>query len=249
METGKRPDTLTFHGDSHILNGRLIYEKMPYISYLRQSTKQQEASGLGVEAQREIIRNYLREEEPLAEFVETESGRHNNRPILKEALALCRKTGATLIVAKLDRLSRNVAFTSQLLESDVEIKFCDFPEANKLVLHIISSIAEYEAQLISTRTRQSLEAKKARGAKLGKPENLTSNLDEAVAHSRATNQRKARENANNKRAAAMLRAVIKQNLTLTQMADMLNAEGFVTSRGSRFSPWAVSVLIKRYNLK
>lgn len=70
-----------------------------------------------------------------------------------------------------------------------------------------------------------------------------------VAHSRATNQRKARENANNKRAAAMLRAVIKQNLTLTQMADMLNAEGFVTSRGSKFTPWAVSVLIKRYNLK
>ena len=167
---------------------------MPYISYLRQSTKQQEASGLGVEAQREIIRNYLREEEPLAEFVETESGRHNNRPILKEALTLCRKTGATLIVAKLDRLSRNVAFTSQLLDSDVEIKFCDFPEANKLVLHIISSIAEYEAQLISTRTKQSLEAKKARGAKLGKPENLTDNLEEAVAHSRATNQRKAREN-------------------------------------------------------
>ena len=142
-----------------------------------------------------------------------------------------------------------MAFTSQLLDSDVEIKFCDFPEANKLVLHIISSIAEYEAQLISTRTKQSLEAKKARGAKLGKPENLTDNLEEAVAHSRATNQRKARENANNKRAAAMLRAVINQNLTLTQMADMLNAEGFVTSRGSKFTPWAVSVLIKRYNLK
>ena len=86
---------------------------MPFVSYLRQSTKRQEASGLGVEAQREIIRNYLREEEPLAEFVETESGRHNNRPILKEALTLCRKTGATLIVAKLDRLSRNVAFSGK----------------------------------------------------------------------------------------------------------------------------------------
>lgn len=222
---------------------------MPYVAYLRQSTVKQQISGLGIEAQREIIRNYLREEEPIAEFVETESGRHNNRPKLSEALALCRKTGSTLIVAKLDRLSRNVAFTSQLLESDVEIRFCDFPEANKLVLHIISSIAEYEAQLISTRTKQSLAAKKARGAELGKPDNLVGNLDRAVANSVATNQKKARMNPNNKRAVAMLRVLIKQNLTLTQMADMLNAEGFVTSRGGRFTPWTVSVIIKRYNLK
>lgn len=221
---------------------------MSYVAYLRQSTVKQQVSGLGIEAQREIIRTYLREEEPIAEFVETESGRHNNRPKLSEALALCRKTGATLIVAKLDRLSRNVAFTSQLLESDVEIRFCDFPEANKLVLHIIASIAEYEAQLISTRTRQSLEAKKARGTTLGKPENLLGNLDKAIEHSVAANQKKARENPNNKRAVAMLRVLTKQNLTLTQMADTLNSEGFVTSRGGKFTPWTVSVIIKRYNL-
>lgn len=221
---------------------------MSYVAYLRQSTVKQQVSGLGIEAQREIIRTYLREEEPIAEFVETESGRHNNRPKLSEALALCRKTGATLIVAKLDRLSRNVAFTSQLLESDVEIRFCDFPEANKLVLHIIASIAEYEAQLISTRTRQSLEAKKARGTALGKPENLLGNLDKAIEHSVAANQKKARENPNNKRAVAMLRVLTKQNLTLTQMADTLNSEGFVTSRGGKFTPWTVSVIIKRYNL-
>lgn len=221
---------------------------MSYVAYLRQSTVKQQVSGLGIEAQREIIRTYLREEDPIAEFVETESGRHNNRPKLSEALALCRKTGATLIVAKLDRLSRNVAFTSQLLESDVEIRFCDFPEANKLVLHIIASIAEYEAQLISTRTRQSLEAKKARGTTLGKPENLLGNLDKAIEHSVAANQKKARENPNNKRAVAMLRVLTKQNLTLTQMADTLNSEGFVTSRGGKFTPWTVSVIIKRYNL-
>ena len=221
---------------------------MSYVAYLRQSTVKQQVSGLGIEAQREIIRTYLREEEPIAEFVETESGRHNNRPKLSEALALCRKTGATLIVAKLDRLSRNVAFTSQLLESDVEIRFCDFPEANKLVLHIIASIAEYEAQLISTRTRQSLEAKKARGTTLGKPENLLGNLDKAIEHSVAANKKKARENPNNKRAVAILRVLTKQNLTLTQMADTLNSEGFVTSRGGKFTPWTVSVIIKRYNL-
>ena len=216
-----------------------------YVAYLRQSTKKQEVSGLGIEAQREIIHNYLSPETPIAEFVETESGRHNDRPKLSEALALCRKTGSTLIVAKLDRLSRNVAFVSKLLESDVEIKFCDFPEANKLVLHIIASIAEYEAQLISTRTRQSLEAKKARGVALGKPENLTDNLDKAISNSRKTNMKKARENLNNKRAAAMLRILVKQNLSLTEMADILNSEGFVTSRGSHFTAWSVSILLKR----
>ena len=222
---------------------------MTYVAYLRQSTKKQEVSGLGIEAQREIIHNYLSPEIPIAEFVETESGRHNDRPKLTEALALCRKTGSTLIVAKLDRLSRNVAFVSKLLESDVEIKFCDFPEANKLVLHIIASISEYEANLISTRTKQSLEAKKARGFALGKPENLTDNLDKAISNSRKTNMKKARANPNNKRAAAMLRILVKQNLSLTQMADILNSEGFVTSRGSQFTAWSVSVLLKRYNLK
>ena len=222
---------------------------MTYVAYLRQSTKKQEVSGLGIEAQREIIHNHLSPETPIAEFVETESGRHNDRPKLTEALALCRKTGSTLIVAKLDRLSRNVAFVSKLLESDVEIKFCDFPEANKLVLHIIASIAEYEAQLISTRTKQSLEAKKARGISLGKPENLTDNLDKAISNSRKTNMKKALMNPNNRKAAAMLKILVKQNLSLTQMADILNSEGFVTSRGSQFTAWSVSVLLKRYNLK
>ena len=129
-----------------------------YIAYLRQSTKKQENSGLGVEAQREIIKNYLKDKKLIAEYLETESGKKSERPKLTEAIGMCRKTGATLIVAKLDRLSRNVAFTSRFLESDVEIVFCDFPQANKLVLHIISSIAEYEANLISVRTKQSLKA-------------------------------------------------------------------------------------------
>ena len=157
-----------------------------YIAYLRQSTMKQEISGLGVEAQREIIQNYLKERKPVA--IETESGRKSDRPKLTEVLEVCRKTGSILIVAKLGRLSRNVAFTSKLLESDVEIVFCDFPEANKLVLHIISSIAEYEAGLISQRTKQSLRTKKARGCRLGKSENLLSRLPQAVENSNRTNR-------------------------------------------------------------
>lgn len=147
-----------------------------YVAYLRQSTTKQEKSGLGIEAQRNIIHSFVKEGLIIAEFVETESGKKSDRPKLQEALALCRKTNSILIVAKLDRLSRNVAFTSKLLESDVEITFCDFPQANRLILHIISSIAEYEANLISQRTRLSLKAKKERGVQLGKSENLMKNI-------------------------------------------------------------------------
>lgn len=180
-------------------------EDVKFVSYLRVSTKLQGNSGLGLDAQREIIRNYLRGDIPIAEFIEVESGRKSDRPKLQDALALCRKEKATLVVAKLDRLSRNVAFTSRLLESDVEIKFCDFPEANRLVLHIISSIAEYEANLIRTRTKQALEAKRQRGESLGKPENFINNQEKAISRSRETITTKARNNPNNKRAVAMLK--------------------------------------------
>ena len=130
----------------------------------------------------------LHQDPIFAEYIETESGKKSNRPQLLAALAMCRKTNSILIVAKLDRLSRNVAFTSKLLESDVEIVFCDFPQANRLILHIISSIAEYEAGLISQRTKQSLQAKKARGVQLGKAENLMNKFEQAVQHSIVTNK-------------------------------------------------------------
>lgn len=224
-------------------------EQTNYVSYLRQSTKKQSLSNLGIEAQREIIQKHLGQIQPIAEFVETESGKKTDRPKLAEALELCRKTKSTLIVAKLDRLSRNVAFTSKLLESDVEIKFCDFPEANRLVLHIIASIAEYEAGLISTRTKQALKAKKARGVSLGKPENLVNNLGKAITKSNLTNRQKALDNDNNRRAIAMLKILVTQDQSLSEMARRLNEEGFVTSRGKKFSAWQVSVLLKRYNLK
>ena len=158
-------------------------------------------------------------------------------------------TGATLIVAKLDRLSRNVAFTSKLLENDVEIVFCDFPEANKLVLHIISSIAEYEAGLISQRTKQSLRAKKARGVSLGKPENLLGKLDQAIENSNQTNRQKALDNPNNRRAISMLKILAKEDKSLSEMARILNTEGFVTAKGGQFKASQVSILLRRYDLR
>ena len=220
-----------------------------YVAYLRVSTQKQGFSGLGLESQREIIQNYLYDITPISEFIEVESGRKSNRPKLKDALDLCRKTGATLIVAKLDRLARNVSFLSSLLENDVEIVFCDFPQANKMVLHILAAISQYEAELIATRTRQALAAKKARGSKLGNPEHLLDKYEEALANSNKTNREKAKSNPNNKRAVAFLKVLVGQDITLNQMAETLNKEGFVTSQGYQFSPSTVYKLIKRYNLK
>lgn len=221
-----------------------------YVAYLRVSTQKQGYSGLGVEAQKQLIHNYLSDKIPIAEYIEVESGRKTDRgrPKLKEALELCRKTGAKLIVAKLDRLARNVAFLSQLLESDVDIVFCDFPQSNKMVLHILAAISQYEAELVATRTKQALAAKKAQGYTLGNPEHLMDKLDEAVAKSVETNKRKAEENPNNKRAAAMLKVLAKEGRTLQEMADYLNEQGFTTSKGYRFSRSSVYVLLKRYQI-
>ena len=220
-----------------------------YIAYLRQSTVKQQISGLGIEAQRDIIHRHVKNEAAiLHEFVETETGKNNNRPILKEALKLCREHKSILICAKLDRLSRNVAFTSKLLESDVDIVFCDFPQANRLVLHILSSIAEYEAGLISARTRAALQAKKERGAILGKPENLLKNLPRAISNSIATNHRKALDNGNNQRAVALIRILSLSGKTYMQMAAELNEQGFRTSRGRSFQATRVKRLCERYGI-
>ena len=206
----------------------------------------QQISGLGVEAQREIIHNHVKNKPILAEYIETESGKKSNRPQLLAALAMCRKTNSILIVAKLDRLSRNVAFTSKLLESDVEIVF--FPQANRLILHIISSIAEYEAGLIGQRTKQSLQAKKARGVQLGKSENLMNKLEQAVQHSITTNKAKADNNPNNMRAIALLRSLSMQGKSLSEMTCLLNEQGFVTSKGCKFQITQVKRLLVRAGL-
>lgn len=208
----------------------------------------QQLSGLGVEAQREIIHNHVKNKQILAEYIETESGKKSNRPQLLTALAMCRKTNSILIVAKLDRLSRHVAFTSKLLESDVEIVFCDFPQANRLILHIISSIAEYEAGLISQRTKQSLQAKKARGIKLGKSDNLMNKFEQAIYNSSRTNKAKAENNPNNMRAIALLRSLSMQGKSLSEMTDLLNEQGFVTSKGCQFQITQVKRLLVRVGL-
>ncbi len=142
-----------------------------YITYYRVSTSRQGASGLGLEAQREAVRRFIGERgQPLAEFTEIESGRrHSNRPQLLAALDECKKRRAVLLIARLDRLARNVAFISNLMESKADFIAADMPEANRLTIHILAAVAEHERELISKRTKDALAAAKARGTRLGNP--------------------------------------------------------------------------------
>ena len=142
---------------------------MKHISYLRVSTERQGRSGLGLEAQRDSVAKYLNGRELIAEFVETESGRNDERPVLRKALAACKREKATLVVAKLDRLARSVHLISGLMESGVKFVVCDLPEANELTLHIMAAFAQHEARRISERTRDALAAAKRRGKRLGCP--------------------------------------------------------------------------------
>jgi DNA invertase Pin-like site-specific DNA recombinase len=155
---------------------------MKYIAYYRVSTQRQAESHLGLDAQREAVKQHTRGGELLAAFEETESGkRANNRPQLQAALAECKATGATLVIAKLDRLSRNVHFLTGLLEAKVELVACDLPGANKFTLQIMACVAEQEREMISARTRAALAAAKAKGTVLGNPR-----LSEARERARAT---------------------------------------------------------------
>lgn len=142
-----------------------------YIAYYRVSTNRQGQSGLGLEAQKEAVTRYLNggDWEIIDEYTEIESGKKsNNRPQLHAALAACKKYHATLIIAKLDRLARNVFFISGLMESGIEFVAVDNPNANRLMLHMLAAFAEHEREQISQRTKDALAAARERGVQLGK---------------------------------------------------------------------------------
>jgi len=160
-----------------------------FIAYYRVSTARQGASGLGLEAQQESVRAFLNggSWELVGEFQEVETGKGSDatakRPQLRAALEACRKQGATLLIAKIDRLARNVHFVSGLMESRVKFVACDMPDANDLTIHIIAAVAEHEAKRISQRTKDALAVAKARGVELGKmgPANLRPNVEKRQA--------------------------------------------------------------------
>lgn len=214
--------------------------KAPAVAYYRVSTRAQGDSGLGLEAQRSTVEHFAQARglRIVGEYRDVESGRHNARPGLTAALARAKAEGATLLIAKLDRLSRNARFIFTLRDSGVPFIACDMPEANTLTVGIMALLAQQEAELISGRTRAALAALKARGKKLG-----TDNLSDSARRKAAEAKRSAAlayHNGNIRHAMNYRKA----GWTLAQIAEELNAAGAVTRRGGRFTATTVRRLLK-----
>jgi DNA invertase Pin-like site-specific DNA recombinase len=208
-----------------------------FIAYERVSTARQGASGLGIEAQRHSIAT-SRSADVIARFTEVESGRNPHRPELTNALHLSKITGATLVIAKLDRLSRNAAFLLTLRDSGVKFLAVDLPEANDLTVGIMALVAQAEREAVSRRTKEALAVAKARGVRLGNP-----NGAEALRRAgRGAVALRAAVVGNADRHAEDLRAVVEDiksegMVSLRAIAAALNARGMLTRRGG---PWQVS---------
>lgn len=217
-----------------------------FVSYLRVSTGRQGQSGLGLEAQRKAVADYLYGGRwtLLAEYVEVESGKKNDRPQLAAALAHAKATGATLIVAKLDRLARNVAFIAALMESGVDFVAADMPMANRLTVHVLAAVAEHEAAMISQRTRAALQAAKARGKRPGNPNGARAlrGLGNAAAVAAA----KARADQHAAQVLPAIEAIRAEGIpTLAGIARALNDRGVLAPRGGRWEATSVRNLLAR----
>lgn len=212
-----------------------------YIAYYRVSTKAQGDSGLGLEAQRTAVAGFIKGV-ILAEYTEIESGKNNQRGQLAAAIERTKKEGAILVIAKLDRLSRNASFIFTLRDSGVNFQCVDMPDANTLTIGIFASLAQHERELISARTKSALAAKKAQGAKLGKPENLTAQGQQKGGE---TTRRNALANPATRRALSVADMMYKAGKNYSQIADHLNQAGFQTVRGCAFQATQVMRLLKR----
>lgn len=225
-----------------------------FVSYLRVSTDKQGKSGLGLDAQRKVVQQFLENRDgfpPVVEFVEQESGRKNDRPELAKALAACRVHKATLLVAKLDRLARNQQFLMSLVDSGVEVLFCDLPQlpagaAGRFMLQQMAAVSELEAGLISERTKAALAAKVARDGQWDRK--ASHHLVAGAGQQAAAAAVKAKAN---ERAADLL-PMLEQfkaegTTTLNGLADKLNREGITTARGAKWTATAILRVLKRKN--
>lgn len=225
-----------------------------FVSYLRVSTRSQGDSGLGIEAQRADVERYLRQfsGKLIAEFVEVESGKRSDRPRLSEALALVRASKATLIVAKMDRLARNVAFLSALMEAGVDFIAVDNPHATRLTVHILAAVAEYERELIVKRTKAALAQARLRGVRLGsRRKGHWIGREDRRRHGSAIGAKKAayrhRERAD--AAASDIAPLIleqrRQGMSLSAIARVLNDRGIPTRRGRSWTSTGVGNVLRR----
>lgn len=213
-----------------------------FVAYLRVSTQRQGRSGLGLEAQREAVARHVASVggSIVAEVVETESGKRVDRPELARALATCRVHKATLLIARLDRLARNVAFIAGLMETGVPFLACDMPTATPFMLHVYAAMAEAEGKAISARTKAALAAAKARGVKLGNPHLRTGSPAQAHMAAAAKSARAAARAAD---LGPVLREVRAAGVsTLAGMAAALTARGVPTP--SRRGTWSAATVMR-----
>lgn len=213
-----------------------------YVAYYRVSTQKQGRSGLGLDSQRESVAGHVAAVNGslVTEFTEIETGKRADRPQLAKALAQCRVQNAVLIVAKLDRLARNVAFVSRLLETGCEFVAVDFPQANRFMIHMLAAVGEYEAKLISERTKAALAQAKRKGVQIG---GYADNCA-LIAHRGNKASIKVRQAASLQRAhdiAPIISDLESEGATsLRQIAQGLNQRGILTKRGGAWS--AVQVM-------
>ncbi len=240
-----------------------------FVCYYRVSTQKQGQSGLGLEGQRVTVQKFCAEGRIIGEFTDVESGKKDNRPELLKAIDAAKQHGATLVIAKLDRLSRNLTFISSLMDSGAKFVCCDMPQANEFTIHIFAALAQQERKMISERTKAGLAAKRERISngdymdakpdasgnivtmkpdkhgryRLGSPEGFTVQMRERAAE---VNRQKAQEN----QWVALAKRAIRKELqyspkaSLGQLAEELNAQKLRTPTGKPFTRYAVAYLKK-----
>ena len=222
----------------------------PLVPYYRVSTSKQASSGLGIEAQHKAVRDFSRLSggKVLKSYTETESGKNTERVELAKAIAHARRSGATLVVAKMDRLSRNAAFLLQLQDSGVDFVACDNPHANKLTVGILALVAQDEAERISQRTKDALQAYKARGGLLGASlpqcRNLTEEARQRGVEAASESHRRQADEAYADLVESMLEWR-SEGWSQQAIADELNSEGHTTRRGKPWSQVQVGRVLKR----
>lgn len=204
---------------------------MKYVGYYRVSTKRQSRSGLGLEAQQQTVRQFAATHGALvAEFVEVESGRNDQRSELAKAMIASKKAGASLLIARLDRFSRRVSFIATMMEKGVQLVVSEMPHATDFQLHIFAALAQEERRLISERTKAALAQAKLRGTKLGRNGSSLAQINKAGAARFADRMRNALPSA-------------WQSLSYSELARRLNDAGHVTVNGNRFHPQSAKNLV------
>ncbi|ALO42512.1 recombinase family protein [Pseudoalteromonas phenolica] len=217
---------------------------MNFIAYYRVSTQRQGQSGLGLESQQSIVSDYIQRQDGtlLHQYTEIESGKNNNRPQLTQALQHCQLTNSTLIVSKLDRLSRDLHFLSSVMKSNIKFICCDQPNSGPLVLQVLAAVAEQERRSISSRTKQALQAAKNRGKKLGNPNlNKVRNTCSKKAQAKFIENTEKYQNA----IFPVIKSIQERDITtLAAIANELNKLGFKSRTGKQFYPATVRNILK-----